>query len=68
MSEEGPNLLSAHGAATMIGRDGAQVQIRITCGSEDEAKAIIDNFRANIEHHGYAVMHFGGTIDDGKKN
>jgi hypothetical protein len=62
--ERGPNLLSTHGAAVMVGRDKNEVQIRIVCGSEDEAKRIIANFREEIKTRGQAIMVFGGTLDE----
>jgi hypothetical protein len=69
---DGPNLLSTRGACTTIGRNGAEVQIRIVCDSEDEAKRIIDNFREDIRTTGKAMMYFGGTLDEdasaGKRN
>jgi hypothetical protein len=60
-----PNLIAAKGAATMIGRDGNQVQIRIVCGTEEEAKAVLENFAASIRRQGFVHMRFGGTIDEG---
>jgi hypothetical protein len=61
---DGPNLLSTRGACTTIGRSGAEVQIRIVCDSEDEAKNIIESFRDDIRKTGKAMMVFGGTLDE----
>ena len=61
---DGPNLLSPSGAATMIGRDKNEVQIRIVCGSEDEARAIIQGFAAEIREKGEAIMVFKGDLAD----
>ena len=62
--KDGPNLLSARGAATLIGRSGAEVQIRIVCDSEEEAKKIIEGFRDEIRAKGHVIMHFGGSLDE----
>ena len=64
MSGDGPNILSPRGAACMVGRDKNELQIRIVCGSEDEAKAILDGIMSDIRRNGHTILHIGGTVDE----
>jgi hypothetical protein len=68
LSEDGPNILSPRGAACMVGRDKNEVQIRITCETEAEAKTILDGIQNDIRTKGHSWMYIGGTLDEGKKN
>jgi hypothetical protein len=59
-----PNILSPRGAACMVGRDGAEVQIRIICETEDQAKAIIAGILGDIRAKGNTMLYIGGTVDE----
>jgi hypothetical protein len=69
---DGPNILSPRGAACMIGRDKNEIQIRIVCGTEDEAVAILGGIMSDIRTRGHTMLHIGGTVDEtasnGKRN
>lgn len=65
---DGPNILSPRGAACMVGRDKNEVQIRITCETEEEAKCILDGIMADIRSKGHTVLHIGGTVDEPASN
>lgn len=62
--KDGENALSAHGAATTIGRDKNIVQIMVICGTEEEAKAIIARIMEDIRLRGKTNIFFGGTVDE----
>lgn len=62
--DDGENALGKYGAATMVGRNGAEVQVRIFCGTEAEAKRIVARVRADIAERGQTVMVIGGTLDE----
>ena len=65
---DSPNILSPRGAACMVGRDKNEIQIRITCETEDEAKSILDGIMADIRAKGFTWMYIGGTVDEAASN
>lgn len=56
MSELAPTVL--------VGRDGADVRISITCPSEGEAQAVIDFIMDSLRIHGRVNIPITGTPDD----
>lgn len=62
--EDGQNALNGFGAVTMIGRDKNIIQVQIVCGTEAEAKAIIERILNDIRLRGTTTMVIRGTVDE----